>query len=266
MLKTKCIPFYADNNSSNLPFYLLQDARGNDVIYINDKNMIYTNSKNITLYEQMDMYTKCLNQGICYFYRIDKNIRVLKKHINKDIYWYLLNGNDQLGIYKTKFDNLENVNIYFNDKYFCLTSMEYGEYVPEVVAGYDIKNKKLFDCEDYQTGNYLYKSLVEVRRCRYDCICSILQKEILIDDEERLFSFLSFILNKKITKENYMDNIDKARFYVLKKYPKLINLKIEKDKLKEQNKLFGINHFYFNRLETDMPELKYKQNKTYVKA
>ena len=42
-MKQKYIPFYLDNNSNNLPFYLTKDKRGNDVIYINYKNMIYTN-------------------------------------------------------------------------------------------------------------------------------------------------------------------------------------------------------------------------------
>lgn len=268
MLKTQCIPFYSDNNSSNLPFYLLHDRRGNDVIYINEKNIIYTNQKNSEINEQLNLYEKCFNRGICYSYKINKQLSVIKKQIGKDIYWYLLNGNDQLGIYQTKYDNLEDIRIHFNNKYFCLASTEYGDCIPNIVAGYDINKKQLLDCSDYKTENILYKYLVEARRCQFDCICSILSGKMFIEDEDRLFYFLSFIFDKQINQHNYKEYLSIARNYILQKYPKLKNLKIPFDKLKiqEQNKNFGINYFYFNRIDKNIDDLKYFDNKNYVKT
>ena len=48
-MKKMCMPFYLDNNSSNLPFYLMKDENENDIIYINNSNIIYTNTKNNNL-------------------------------------------------------------------------------------------------------------------------------------------------------------------------------------------------------------------------
>lgn len=267
MLRKQCIPFYSDNNSSNLPFYLSKDTRGNDVIYINDQNMIYTNQKGLEINDQLNLYEKCLNQGICYYYKIDKELAIIKKQINKDIHWYLLNGTDQIGIYNTKYDNLEDIKIYFNDKYFCLTSMEYGECMPSIVAGYDITQKKFLDCSDYKTENSLYKSLVEVRRCRFDCICSILSGKLLLEDEERLFNFLSFILNQQVNHENLRESLSISRDYILHKYPDLsqINVYFDKSEIEKQSENFDVGHYYFNRMSKKLEELKYLNNKVYVK-
>lgn len=267
MLKTKCIPFYLDNNSSNLPFYMLKDARGNDVIYISDNNMIYTNTNHMQLNEQISLYNKCLNQGICYNYKINKNINLLKIQKDKNIYYFLLDKENQIGIYQTYFDNLEENKVHFNDDYICITSTEYGECIPTVVAGYDIKNRKILDCEDFNTANKLYKAIVEVRRCKFDCICSILRGEVLLEDEDRLYKILSFILNKKVDKNNVKQSLKEAKPFVLKKYPKLSKLKISnnKEEIEEKNKLFGINYFYFNRMDKKLDNLKYQENKQLCK-
>ena len=78
----RCIPFYLDDNSNNLPFYLIKDRKGNDVIYINDNNMIYTNTKCKSIGQQLNLFTMCFNQGICSVYRINENVSVIKKIIN----------------------------------------------------------------------------------------------------------------------------------------------------------------------------------------
>ena len=268
MLKTKCIPFYLDNNSSNLPFYLLRDVRGNDVIYINKDNIIYTNRKNIAINDQMSIYNKCLNQGICYTYKINKNLTLLKTQKEKNIYWFLFDKENQIGIYQNYFDNLEEVRIHFNDNYLCITSTEYGDCIPTVVAGYDIKNRKVLDCDDLSTANNLYKAIVEVRRCRFDCIYSILSGKVLVEDISRLYKFLSFVLNKQVNGENIKVSLKEARPYILKKYPKLKNFKINNDveTVKSKNKDFGINYFYFNRIDQEIADLKCKENKVLCKV
>lgn len=268
MLMKRCIPFYADDNRSNLPYYLVQDVRGNDVIYVNPSNHIYTNQKNLGLNEQLNLFHKCINQGICYTYKINKDVTILKKHIEKNIYWYLLDGKNELNLYQSFYDNLEDINIIFNDKYFCLTSKEYGDAIPTVVAAYDIEQKKLLDCEDYQTENILYKTLVDVRRSQFDCVYSILTGKMMEETNERLFKLLSFMLGKKVDKNNYLDDIQQVRNYILNKYPYLSNIKVidDVDELKELNYQFDINHFSFNRINEDLTKLKYLEPKTYEKV
>ena len=267
MLKTKCVPFYADNNSSNLPFYLLQDVRGNDVIYINKDNMIYMNRKDIDLKDQIFMYSKCFNKGICFAYKINNDLTLLKQQQDKNIYWFLLDRENQLGIYHNYFDNLEEVNFHFNDNYLCITSTEFGDCIPNVVAGYDIKNKEILDCRDFSTTNNLYKAIVEVRRCRFDCIYSILEEKVLLEDKNRLYKFLSFILNKDVNDNNITRSLKEAKPYVLKKYPKLSKFKIRNDieTVREKSKNFGLNYFYFNRIDKEIDNLKYQKNKVLSK-
>ena len=261
-MKTKCIPFYLDNNSNNLPFYLVKDSKGCDVIYINDKNMIYTNSKTNNLGQQLNLYTRCFNQGIFSIYKVNDELSIVKQIINNDIIWYINTNDDYFKIYEDKFDHLEGVNIHFNSKYLCLTSYEYGEAMPEVVAGYDIEKSKLLDCNDYNTSSNIYKSLVEIRRCRFDVIISILKGKILIDDSDRLFHFMSFILNTKITDDNYKDYLLIARNYILSKYPNLEDIDIKEDieLIKNNSKEYSINHFYFNRIDKNIDNLKYIKN------
>ena len=47
-----------------MPFYLIKDSKGNDVIYINDNNMIYTNTMNNDIGRQLTLFTKCLNMNV----------------------------------------------------------------------------------------------------------------------------------------------------------------------------------------------------------
>ena len=265
-MKTKCIPFYLDNNSCNLPFYLIKDSKGNDVIYINDSNMIYTNAKNNDIDRQLTLFTKCFNHGICSIYKVNENVSIVKQFIKNDITWYISNKDDYFKIYEDKYDHLEGVNIHFNSKYLCLTSYEYGEAMPDVVAGYDLTSNKLLDCNDYNTSSNLYKSLVELRRCRLDVIISILKGEILTKDNDRLFRFMSFILDKKIDNNNYKDYISVCQNYVLEKYPNLLELDISDiDNLEDKSKEYGINHFYFNRIDNDIEDLKYVKGKEKIK-
>ena len=258
-----CIPFYLDNNSSNLPFYLIKDEQGNDVIYIDKNNIIYTNTKNNNLEKQLTLFTECFNKGICSIYKVNDNVSVVKQIIDKDINWYINNQESYIKLYQDRLEHIEGVNIHFNSKYLCITSYEYGDAMPEVVAGYDLTNNKQLDCEDFNTNNSLYKKLVEIRRVRLDVLISIINNKIFIKDRVRLYRFLSFIMNKEIDKNNYKDYLDEAREYVLSKYPNLLDIEI--NNIDDKNKDYGINYFYFNRIDEDITDLKYLSNKSKVK-
>ena len=132
----------------------------------------------------------------------------------------------------------------------------------DVFFGYDLTCNKQLDCNDYNTSSNLYKSLVEIRRCRFDVIISILKGKILIDDSDRLFHFMSFILNTKITDDNYKDYLLIARNYILSKYPNLEDIDIKEDieLIKNNSKEYSINHFYFNRIDKNIDNLKYIKN------
>lgn len=259
----RCIPFYLDDNSNNLPFYLIKDEHGNDIIYINEKNMIYTNSKNNKIGQQLNLFTMCFNQGICFFYKVNDKTSIVKQINNKNMSWYINTNNDFVKIYEDSFDHIEGVNIHFNSKYLCLSSYEYGEACPDVVAGYDLTNNKFLDCNDYNTQNSLYKQLVEIRRCRFDCIASIIKKDLLVSEPDRLYRFLSFIFNINIDENNYKMYLDKAEDYIISKYPELKN--IDLSNIDCMNKDYGINYFSFNRMDEDITNLKYLRNKTKIR-
>lgn len=264
-MKEKCIPFYLDNNSCNLPFYLVKDSKGNDVIYINEKNMIYTNACNNDINRQLTLFTEFFNFGICSIYKVNKEVSIIKQFINNDIIWYISKKNEFIKIYENKYDHMEGVNIHFNSKYLCLTSYEYGDFIPDVFFGYDLTCNKQLDCNDYNTSSNLYKSLVEIRRCRFDVIISILKGEILTKDSDRIFRFMSFILDKKIDNNNYKDYISVAKEYVLKKYPNILEMDIDDiNNIEDKNKEYGINCFCFNRIDRKIDDLKYVDNKVKI--
>ena len=144
---------------------------------------------------------------------------------------------------------------------------EYGDCIPTVVAGYDIKNRKILDCDDFSTANNLYKAIVEVRRCRFDCIYSILSGKVLVEDVFVLYNFLSFILNMQVNDDNIKKSLKEARSYILKKYLKLKSIRINDDvETVVKNKNFEINYFYFNRIDQEIDNLKCKENKVLCKV
>ena len=77
---------------------------------------------------------------------------------------------------------------------------------------------------------------------------------------------MSFILDKKIDKDNYKDYISVCQNYVLEKYPYLSELDINDiDNLEDKSKEYGINHFYFNRIDKNIEDLKYVKGKEKIK-
>ena len=143
------IPFYTENNSHNLPFYLLKDKNKNDVIYINNNNIVYTNSKGIDISKQILYYNLCLNKGLCYVYRVTDDVNIIKKVINSDVYYFLCNNQEEYYIYyhDNRWDN--EINIHANGNYLCLTSNEYQYYV--TCTPIIVKNESRYDSDESYT-------------------------------------------------------------------------------------------------------------------
>lgn len=260
---TKCIPFFTDNNSCNLPFYLLKDEKDNDVIYIKDSNIVYLNIKNSSVNYQIQIYKLCLNKGICSTYPISDSLIILKETDNNFIHWYILDEEQKINLYQTETKDSESIQVHFNKYYICITNLEYGECIPSIVGGYDINNKKIIDCDSFESSNALYKSLVEIRRCRYDCILSILSGKILVKDETILYKFLSFILMINVNNHNINNCMELVKPIVLQKYPELVNdvISFDRDVIKEKCLQYGVNYFWFNRIEKIIPNLSYQRQK-----
>ena len=75
---------------------------------------------------------------------------------------------------------------------------------------------------------------------------------------EDFIGYLDTFINNKIDDSNYLDYIYEVKNYVLEKYPSLNDLNINDNyDLNEKNKEFGINYFYFNRIDKDIKSIKY---------
>lgn len=258
MLKTQYVPFCLDNNSSNLPFCTLKDNRANDIIYINNNNLIYTNSRNTKLNEQIHLYSHYFDAGISFVYKINDDLSLLKSTHNKETIWTFLNDNEKIELHRKYFDNLSNTQIHFNDKYVCLANFEYGSSVPEVVAAYDIEKNALLDCSDYNTKNELYKNIVEARNFDKNVILSILNGKNMCKEKD-LENALSFLLNKEVNDKNLEDALAEALQYIKLEYEKLNNLDLTPD-------LDILSRLYFKRKPKEIDIKKEKQNKVYAKT
>ena len=217
-----CIPFYTENNSHNLPFYILKDKNKNDVVYINKTNIIYTNSKNIDLSKQILYYNYCLDKGLCYVYRINDDVNIIKKVINNDAYYFLCN-------------NEKEYYIYYHDNRW------------DIVFGYDINKHKLLDYNDPTTNTNMYKYLIDIRRCRFDLIYAIVNDKNYVKDKRLLYNFLSFILDTNIDEENYVLGLPMAKKMILNQYPNIENI----------DDIYDINKFCFHRDCKKIKNLKY---------
>ena len=242
-----CIPFYTENNSHNLPFYILKDKNKNDVVYINKTNIIYTNSKNIDLSKQILYYNYCLDKGLWYVYRINDDVNIIKKVINNDAYYFLCNNEKEYYIYyhDNRWDN--EINIHSNGNYLCLTSNEYQDYIGDIVFGYDINKHKLLDYNDPTTNTNMYKYLIDIRRCRFDLIYAIVNDKNYVKDKRLLYNFLSFILDTNIDEENYVLGLPMAKKMILNQYPNIENI----------DDIYDINKFCFHRDCKKIKNLKY---------
>ena len=231
----------------NRNFYIIKDKKDNDIIYINDKNIIYTNINSTSIEYQKYLYYKYLNKGICNIYTINDNLSVIKQETKKNIFWYLKDKKSQRIIYNS--DINDQCAIYFNDYYLVLATLEYGAGVDEFVYGYDIEKSK--DIEfDYNTEDYIYKYLVQIRGCTKENLLGLING--MIYNKDMMYSFMSFILDEEINSTNYYIYLNVIKSYILKLYPNLN----DKDDL--------CNIYYFHRMPKKIDFLKYKK-KTYAK-
>ena len=229
-------------------YYILKDRQGCDVIYINYKNMIYTNLKDTKLYYQNYLYYKYLNEGICSIYNITDNISIIKKESKKSINWYFKDL-DEDKIYTNNINNNQRCAIYFNDFYIIFTTLNYGGGIDEFIFGYDILNKKQLDMENSIVQDQMYKYLIEIRGCTKYNLLSILNNDIR--NHEMMYRFMSFVLEIDINDKNYNEYINEVKEYILKVYPEFY----------ENNN----SMFYFHRKDKVINNLTYKKQKTYKK-
>ena len=236
-------------NNHNKDFYIIKDRRGNDVLYINNKNMIYTNLKETNFDYQILMYYKYLNKGIINIYNINKDLFLMKQELKNNIYWYLNNKEKQTQICKLDIND-KDCGIYFNDYYLALASLENVAGIDEFIFAYDIEKDKEIDLTDYETEYNIYKYLVEIRGCTKENLLNIFDNKIY--NKEMIYNFMSFIFDKNVDKENCYKYLEDLKRYIIKTY-KNIN---------DWNDLNTL--YYFHRKDKKIGNLKYKKEKTYI--
>lgn len=155
----------------------------------------------------------------------------------------------------------------YNNKYVVVWESYYDCPIINVLAAYDIEKERKIDCSDNYINDKLIDSVVRIRRCMYDVVASIILDEELMVDKYRLYSFISFIINKTVDESNFHEYSPIIKEYILNKYPELNNQKIytSKKDLIIMNEKYGIDYFVFKKMECNIPGLKYIDYKTLVK-
>lgn len=155
----------------------------------------------------------------------------------------------------------------YNNKYIVVWESYYDCPIINVLAAYDIEKERKIDCSDNYINDKLIDSVVKIRRCMYDVVASILLDEELMIDKYRLYSFMSFILNKRINESNFHKVTPIIKEYIISKYPELNNQKIynSKKELMMMNEKYGIDYFVFKKMEYSIDGIKYINNKKLIK-
>jgi hypothetical protein len=155
----------------------------------------------------------------------------------------------------------------YNNKYVVVWESYYDCPIINVLAAYDIEKERKIDCSDNYINDKLIDSVVRIRRCMYDVVASIILDEELMVDKYRLYSFISFIINKTVDESNFHEYSPIIKEYILNKYPELNNQKIytSKKDLIIMNERYGIDYFVFKKMEYNIEGIKYIKNKELVK-
>lgn len=155
----------------------------------------------------------------------------------------------------------------YNNKYVVVWESYYDCPIINVLAAYDIEKERKIDCSDNYINDKLIDSVVRIRRCMYDVVASIILDEELMVDKYRLYSFISFIINKTVDESNFHEYSPIIKEYILNKYPELNNQKIytSKKDLIIMNEKYGIDYFVFKKMEYNIEGIKYIKNKELVK-
>lgn len=265
------MPYLKEDNSCNLPYMIKKDKNNCDVLVMEEKQ-IPLNITNTTLNYQLSIYNNCLDEYQHKAYQVMNNIYILLRYKKNK---YVVSGQidiiDHGNVYNLcDFENndMDMYNISYNDKYIVAFKTDPEGYTKEVVEAYDIRNKKMIDCNDYNSVNGLLNNVVNKRHCKFDVIISILTGKITNENRERVLNFLSYITKENIDETNYYDVLSKTRKYILSCYPELndINLNISGDQIKLQSHKYSLDYFSFNPIDSTVPNIKYKKQHVKVKT
>lgn len=258
-------PYVNEDNSCNLPYVVNIDEFGNDVIHINNK-VIPLNVKKSSLNYQLTIFNNCFDEYNYSAYQIKDNIYIIIKYeeyknSTEGMFNIIDNGNI---INLSSFIN-DDTNIYslsFNDKYIVLLKSDLDYLDKQIIEAYDIENKKMIDCDNYNNIEGLMDKVVNKRRCMLDVIVSILTGKIM-DNELRIYNFLSFLNSCEVNKDNYQEYIYLSRKYILEQYPELnnFNLNLSIEEINNLTNSFSSNNFTFNPINKIIDNLTYKQDK-----
>ena len=263
-MKNKFIPFFNEDNGFNLPFVIEKDDLGNDVLVISIDKKIPLNKSNTDINYQTAVYNNCCEGNLYSANEIENCLYVIREkqyYKNYSETKVKIIDNEEFDFCTYVEDEFNKVYMSYNSKYIVFWNIDEKFPMNDVVAAYDIENKKSIDCTDQIIVNELIKSVVKYRRCAYDILVSILKEDVLVKDPDRLYSFMSFLTNRDINDSNYQFVVPVVKEYVIKKYPKLKTHKINVDNLKKLTKYYGLDSFVFKQIDRDIKDLTYKENK-----
>lgn len=263
-MKHRFIPFFNEDNGFNLPFVIEKDELGNDVLVISSDNKAPLNKKYTNINYQTAVYNNCCEDKNYSAYEIENKIYIIKGNEYyknySEIEVKIIDGKEKKSFTYVE-DEFNKVYMSNNSKYIVFWNVDERCPMNEVVAAYDIEHHKLIDCTNQRIVNELIESVVLYRRCAYDVIASILKEDVLVKDSERLYTFLSFLTNKRVNKYNYPLEVPAVKEYVIKKYPKLKTHKVNINNLKKLIKYYGLDSFAFKQIDRDIKDLTYIENK-----
>lgn len=185
---------------------------------------------------------------------------------NNNSYSIKQNENELIELYSNE-DMDSYIFFSYNNKYIVIWETYYDCPITTVLAAYDIENKKIIDCSNSYTNKELVEGVVKKQRCMYDVVASILMDTELMIDKNRLYNFMSFIINKRVNESNFHKYTSIIKDYIISCYPELESQKIytNKKELLALNEQYGIDYFIFNQMEHNIDGLKYIKNNEFVK-
>ena len=258
---------YIKEDSCSLPYDIIKDDFGCDVIKTNNKT-IPLNIKNSDLNYQLTIYNICCDEYDYKAFKVTDNIYVFIKYTD---YHHRIYGNFNIIdnnniIYLSCFIN-DDENVYslsFNKQYIVLIKSDLDYLDKEIIEAYDIKNKKKIDCDNYNNIEELMNNVVNKKRCRFDVIYSILTGKML-NNESRVYDLLSFLNKVNIDKHNYQKFLDISRKYILSIYPEINKLIINYNGLYNYMQQYNLNYFLFNPIDTTIQNLTYIEDKKKIR-
>lgn len=244
---------YIKEDSCCLPYVIKRDEFGFDVIIFNNKK-IPLNKKNSSVNYQISIYNNCIDDYEYKSFEIIDNIYVFIKYINypnKIVGNFNIIDNGNIINLNTFINDDKNVySLSCNDKYIVMIKSDLEYIDKQIIEAYDIDNKKMIDCNNYNNIELLMKYVVNKKRCSKEILEKILNNNIDIDDY-LVYDFLSYLNDKKIDNNNYKDYIDVSCKYILNCYPNIYNKDLE--------------IYTFNTINHTINNLTYIENKKKIR-